>query len=61
MWAQIGDYGTMEKFQHSTSGDGDGRYMAPERLDEGTYLAHPSADIFSLGLTLWAMAKKREV
>lgn len=59
--AQIGDYGTMEKWEESTSGDGDGKYLAPERLDETSYRADPSADIFSLGLTVWAMAMKREV
>lgn len=50
----------MERFSATTSGDGDGCYMAPERLDEG-YRADPSADIFSLGCTVWAMAKKKEV
>jgi hypothetical protein len=53
----------MEQFNCTAlEGDGDGRYLAPERLkNEEGYFAHPSADIFSLGVTFWAMAMKREV
>eukprot|EP01127_Copromyxa_protea_P006076 TRINITY_DN1588_c0_g1_i1.p1 TRINITY_DN1588_c0_g1~~TRINITY_DN1588_c0_g1_i1.p1 ORF type:complete len:466 (+),score=76.20 TRINITY_DN1588_c0_g1_i1:433-1830(+) len=59
--AQIGDYGTMEEIGQHANGDGDGRYLAPERLEnEELYVAHPSADIFSLGVTVWSMAARKE-
>jgi serine/threonine protein kinase len=52
---KIGDFGNAGDVGTSEDGqEGDTSYMAPELLSSGT--RHPSADIFSLGLTLYELA-----
>lgn len=52
---KIGDFGMARNIGSSDDGqEGDQKYMALELLESGT--SHPSADIFSLGLTLYEMA-----
>jgi len=52
---KIGDFGIAGDIGTSEDGqEGDTSYMAPELLSSGT--RHPSADIFSLGLTLYELA-----
>lgn len=51
---KIGDYGmTTDQGEEKYDTEGDNRYMAPELLD--SLFRMPSADIFSLGLTLYQM------
>ena len=53
---KIGDFGMARTIGSSEDGqEGDQKYMALELLDSGVKM-HPSADIFSLGLTLYEMA-----
>jgi serine/threonine protein kinase len=53
---KIGDFGLARTIGNSEDGrEGDQKYMALELLQENTR-AHPSADIFSLGLTMYEMA-----
>jgi serine/threonine protein kinase len=53
---KIGDFGLARPIGNSEDGrEGDQKYMALELLQENTR-AHPSADIFSLGLTMYEMA-----
>jgi serine/threonine protein kinase len=52
---KIGDFGMAGDVGTSEDGqEGDASYMAPELLSSGA--RHPSADIFSLGLTLYELA-----
>jgi serine/threonine protein kinase len=52
---KIGDFGMAGDVGTSEDGqEGDTSYMAPELLSSGA--RHPSADIFSLGLTLYELA-----
>lgn len=52
---KIGDFGMAGEIGSSEDGqEGDQKYMAPELLTTAT--KHPSADIFSLGLTLYELA-----
>ena len=52
---KIGDFGMARNVGSSEDGqEGDQKYMASEMLESGT--SYPSADIFSLGLTLYEMA-----
>jgi serine/threonine protein kinase len=52
---KIGDFGMAGDVGTSEDGqEGDTAYMAPELLSSGA--RHPSADIFSLGLTLYELA-----
>jgi serine/threonine protein kinase len=53
---KIGDFGMAGDIGSSDDGqEGDQKYMAPELL-AFSEVKHPSADIFSLGLTLYEMA-----
>lgn len=60
-YLQIGDYGAMvsqgDKANHDA---GDGNYLAPERLEDDS-IATTSIDIYSLGVTLYAMHLRRGV
>jgi len=52
---KIGDFGMAAAIGTSEDGqEGHQKYMAPELLSSG--MKHPSADIFSLGLTLYELA-----
>lgn len=52
---KIGDFGMAGEIGSSADGlEGDTRYMSPELLASGA--RHPSADIFSLGLTIYEIA-----
>ena len=52
---KIGDFGMAGEIDSSADGlEGDTRYMPPELLASGA--RHPSADIFSLGLTIYEIA-----
>jgi serine/threonine protein kinase len=54
---KIGDFGMARDAGSSEDGqEGDQKYMAPELLSSG--VTHPSADIFSLGLTLYELASE---
>jgi len=54
---KIGDFGMAGDIGSSEDGqEGDQHYMAPELMSSG--VKHPSADIFSLGLTLYELASE---
>jgi serine/threonine protein kinase len=57
---KIGDFGMAGDIgSHGDGQEGDARYMPPELLKSGT--KHPSADVFSLGLTLFEIANDQHV
>jgi len=57
---KIGDFGMAgAEGSHGDGQEGDARYMPPELLKSGT--KRPSADIFSLGLTLYELANDQNV
>jgi serine/threonine protein kinase len=53
----LGDFNTTVPFGSEVSDEGEGRYLPPEYISPWKLLATPQADVFSLGASIYELAR----